>query len=111
LRPGSWQPGSLNEWTEVQETSTLLTAWTHQQGHERALRKMVAVWVFLLISLQILGVFGVVVADSPTPKLNPELVKFLIPSVLTEVFGMGFVVVKYLFRPSELNPFDRRKRR
>ena len=111
LVPGSWKPESLNEWLEVQETSTILRAWTQQQGHERGLRKMVGIWVFVLISLQILGVFAVVILDGENHRFNPELVKFLIPSVLSEVFGMGFVVVKYLFRPNELNPFDRRRRR
>jgi len=111
MTPDSWRPQTLREWTEVQETSALLTAWTEQQGHERALRKMVAIWVFVLISLQILGVFGVVATEGANRKLNPELVKLLIPSVLAEVFGMGFIVVKYLFRSSDVNPFDRLKRR
>lgn len=110
LNPGSWQPQSLTEWLEVKETSTILNAWKEQQDHERALRRMVCIWVFILISLQILGVFGVVIADAGDYKLNPDLVKFLIPSVLSEVFGMGFVVVKYLFRPNDFNPFDRRKK-
>jgi hypothetical protein len=111
LEPGSWKPQSLLEWKEVQESSTLLTAWAEQQGHERGLRRMICVWVFVLISLQIVGVFAIVIADAGSKKIDPTLVKFLIPSVLTEVFGMGFVVVKYLFRPSDFNPFNRRKGR
>jgi hypothetical protein len=103
LTPGCWQPQSLQEWTSVQETVITLNAWSAQQDEERGLRRMIAIWVFVLISLQIIGVFGVVLYDASNSKLNPEIIKFLIPSVLAEVFGMGLVVVKYLFRPTDSN--------
>src|SRR5947208_16785766 len=79
LAPGCWQPQTLQEWTSVQETVITLNAWSAQQDEERGLRRMIAVWVFVLISLQIIGVFGVVFYDAGSSQLNPELVKFLIP--------------------------------
>ena len=41
---------------------------------------MICIWVFTLISLQIAGVFGVVILDAMVGqenKLNPSLLKFL----------------------------------
>lgn len=106
LHFGYWKPQSLAEWTEVHKTTTLLNVWVTQQEQERGLRKMVGIWVFVLISLQILGVFALVVLDGAhVLALNEGMVKFLIPSVLSEVFGMGFVVVKYLFRVGSFSPF------
>ena len=111
LAPGAWQPESLQEYLELQERTTFLGAWGEQQKSERSLRKMIGIWVFCLISLQIVGVFGVVIWDGGQHKVDAGLVKFLIPSVLGEVFGMGFVVVKYLFRLTDLAPFVRRKKK
>ncbi len=93
-----WQPQSLLEWTEIQKTLAFLDAWTKQQEQERGLRKMIGIWVFILISVQVLGVFTLVVLTTITHiRLNFDIIKILIPSVLTEIFGMGFLVVKYLF--------------
>jgi hypothetical protein len=106
LEAGYWKPQTIQEWTEVKKTIAYLNVWVEQQGHERTLRKTIAIWVFTLITLQVIGVFALVVLDAvKVLVLNSEIVKFLIPSVLGEVFGMGFVVVKYLFRPTTINPF------
>lgn len=106
LEPGYWQPQTIQEWTEVKKTIAYLNVWVQQQGQERILRKTIAIWVFILITLQVIAVFALVVLDAfKVLVLNPDIVKFLIPSVLGEVFGMGFVVVKYLFRPMSINPF------
>lgn len=103
--PGYWNPQSIEEWAEVQKTAAFLNAWIPQQAQERSLRKMIGIWVFILITLQVIGVFGLVVLDAcKLLMLNADIVKFLIPSVLSEVFGLGFVVVKYLFNPASLNP-------
>jgi len=110
LAPGAWQPESLQEYLDLQESSILLEAWREQQRDERSLRKMIAVWVFILISAQILAIFALVLWDGGQHKADPALVKILIPSVLAEVLGMGFFVVKYLFRPGDL-PLIRRKKK
>jgi hypothetical protein len=112
VEPGYWKPQSIEEWSEVQKITAFLKAWIQQQGQERSLRKMIGIWVFILITLQVIGVFGLVVLDAcKVLVMNAEIVKFLIPSVLSEVFGMGFVVVKYLFKPASINPLDFERQR
>ncbi len=107
VEPGYWKPKSLQEWAEVQKTTVFLGAWIQQQGQERNLRKMIGIWVFILITLQAIGVFGLVVLDAAKLFiLNTTIVQLLIPSVLGEIFGLGFVVVKYLFNPKSINLFD-----
>ena len=109
---GYWKPQSIEEWTEVQQITAFLNAWIQQQWQERSLRKMIGIWVFILITLQVIGVFGLVVLDAcKVLMMSADIVKFLIPSVLGEVFGMGFVVVKYLFKPININPLDFRRQR
>jgi hypothetical protein len=105
LDPNYWKPQSMHEWAEMAQTAAYLKTWIQQQDQERSLRKVIAIWVFILISLQVAGVFTLVVLDAcGVLKLNQAIVQILIPSVLGEVFGMGFVVVKYLFRPLNLSP-------
>lgn len=105
VEPGYWKPESVEEWAEVQKTTAFLKAWIPQQTQERSLRRMIGIWVFILITLQVISVFGLVFLDAyKLLMLNTDIVKFLIPSVLSEVFGLGFVVVKYLFNPASLNP-------
>jgi hypothetical protein len=107
LGPEYWQPQTFQEWTEMTKTAALVNVWVQQQTHERSLRKTIGIWVFILITLQIVGVFAIVVLDAvKLLQLNERIVEFLIPSVLGEVFGMGFVVVKYLFRANTVTPFD-----
>jgi hypothetical protein len=51
-----------------------------------------------LITFQVVAVFALVVAQGlGALSLNVDLLKILLPSVLTEVFGLGFLVAKYLF--------------
>jgi hypothetical protein len=112
LEIGYWRPQSIAEWAEVQKTSAYLSAWSQQQEQERSLRKMIGIWVFILISVQVVLVIALVGLDAREwLKLNASIVKVLIPSVFAEVFGMGFVVVKYLFRPSNVNPLEAKKRK
>lgn len=107
LGPEYWHPQTFQEWTEMTKTSALVSVWVEQQTLERKLRKTIGIWVFILITVQIIAVFVIVVLDSlKLLQLNQSIVQFLIPSVLGEVFGMGFVVVKYLFRASSTTPFD-----
>lgn len=112
IEPGYWKPQNLSEWSEIQKTTVFLDAWVQQQQQERSLRKMIGIWVFILITLQILSVPAFVFLDAVKfITLNTEIVKFLIPSILGEVFGMGFVVVKYLFTPSDWNLLSNRTRK
>lgn len=107
VEPEYWKPQSIEEWTEVQKITVYLNVWTQQQQQERSLRKMIGIWVFVLITFQILGVFTLVCLDAfSLVSMSITIVKFLIPSVLGEVFGMGFVVVKYLFNLKNTPPLE-----
>jgi hypothetical protein len=102
-----FKPTTIEEWAEVKKTTVFLAAWIEQQRQERSLRKMIGIWIFTLITLQVIGVFGLVVLDAfKLLIMNTDIIKFLIPSVLSEVFGMGFVVVKYLFKQASINPLE-----
>src|SRR5690242_15861539 len=111
LQQGYWQPQTYAEWEGIQKTTAFLAEWGEQQKQERSLRKMIGIWVFVLISFQIVGVFALVTLDAINKiTLKIPIVQLLIPSVLAEVFGMGLVVVKYLFNPSRTNPVDTKPR-
>ena len=94
-----WKPQSLSEWTEIQKVTISLSEWSQQQKQERGLRKLFGIWIFFLITLQVFGVFGIIMVDAfSSKKIDSELLKILIPSVFGEIFGMGFLILKYLFR-------------
>lgn len=101
LAPGSpdvWQPGSYKEWEGRERTRAFLAAWSQQMSHERELRSLSAKCIFGLVVAQVAGAFGLVAAQGAGwLALDPSILKVLIPSVLTEVFGLGYLVVKYLF--------------
>jgi hypothetical protein len=95
---GVWAPKSFDEWVARERTTTFLTAWAEQLTHERDLRGYWARRIFYLIAAQVAGAFGLVIAQGlQWIQVAPEVLQILIPAVLTEVFGLGFLVVKYLF--------------
>jgi hypothetical protein len=66
--------------------------------HERGLRTFTAKATFLLIVAQVVATFGLVAAQGlDWLQIDKGILQVLIPSVLTEVFGLGFLVTKYLF--------------
>ncbi len=66
--------------------------------HERSLRSLAAKVIFGLIGAQVLGVFAVLALQGlDVLHLDVGVLQVLIPSVLGDVFGLGFVVTKYLF--------------
>lgn len=96
--PSVWQPQSFDEWAARERTQTFLVAWTEQTVHERALRSLAAKVIFGMIGAQVLGVFALVVLQGVAIiRLEVGVLQVLIPSVLADVFGLGFVVTKYLF--------------
>ena len=96
--PSAWQPTSFEEWNAREQTRTILNVWSDQMTHERSLRAKCANWAFALIALQVLAVFVLVMVDGMgVIRLNTTVLSILIPSVLTEVFGIGLIVTKYLF--------------
>lgn len=101
VAPGSsdvWQPGSYKEWEGRERTRAFLAAWSQQMSHERDLRSLSAKCIFGLVVAQVAGAFGLVAAQGAGwLALDPSVLQVLIPSVLAEVFGLGYLVVKYLF--------------
>lgn len=96
--PSVWQPQSFGEWEALEKTKTFLAAWTDQMVHERSLRSLAAKVIFGLIGAQVLGVFAVLALQGlDVLHLDVGVLQVLIPSVLGDVFGLGFVVTKYLF--------------
>lgn len=96
--PSVWEPQSFSEWEALAKTRTFLAAWTDQTAHERALRSLAAKVIFALIGAQVVGVFAIIVLHGrEVLSLEVGVLQVLIPSVLGDVFGLGFVVTKYLF--------------
>ena len=96
--PSVWQPQSFSEWEARERTKTFLAAWTDQMVHERSLRSLAAKVIFGLIGAQVLAVFAVLALQGlDVLRLEVGVLQVLIPSVLGDVFGLGFVVTKYLF--------------
>lgn len=104
VKPGSldWVPQSAEEWIAVEKSKVFLDVWKGQQNQERGLREKYAHWVFVLISIQLVVVFGLVIfIGLKWLDFDDNIIEILIPSVISEIFGMGFLVVKYLFsKPS-----------
>ena len=104
--PDYWRPKSLSEWVKLKKTSIEIETWKQQQNQERALRRVIGFWVFVIISFQILALFGLVLFEGlDYIDIDENVAKIFIPSAIAEVFGMGFLVVKYLFsRPTKNKP-------
>lgn len=94
-----WRPNSFNEWVELKRVDAVLSAWTEQAKQERALRLSTSKWIFGLIVMQILGVFVIVVSIGiGSMNLNVSVLQILISGICAEVFGLGFLVTKFLYR-------------
>jgi hypothetical protein len=105
--PSLWTPGSFAEWEASEKVKTFLSAWALQMGQELKLRSMGAKVIFWLIGLQVVGAFGLVIAQGlGALSVDISVLKVLIPSVFGEVFGLGFVVTKYLFNQSLRHGLD-----
>lgn len=101
ITPGSapvWQPGSYAEWESRARLTTSLAVWEAAATDERKMRRTFAAWIFTLITAQIVAGIGIVVANGlGRLHVDVEIAKLLIPSVVAEVLGLGYLVTKYLF--------------
>jgi hypothetical protein len=94
----TWQPSSYNEWEARERAKTFLSAWSEQMSHERSLRAFSAKSIFALIVAQVVATFSLVIAQGlGWLQIDHTILQILIPSVLAEVFGLGFLITKYLF--------------
>ena len=107
LQPDYWEPTDFFEWAEAKKINAIIKAWDAQQNQERGLRRIIGTWLFIIISFQILAIFVLVFLDGVGYiKIAAEIAKILMPTAIAEIFGMGYLVVKYLFRHPEKNIFD-----
>ncbi len=107
VQPGYWEPQTFEQWRQMQLSTAVITAWKDQQDSERVLRKRVTNWIFSLITFQVLSIFIIIfLIGFEFITINESMIKILLPTVVGEVFGMGFIVVKYLFNDS-VNIIDR----
>ena len=89
---------TVEDYTHLQSSITVLRGWKEQQEQERKLRRLVAIWVFAIISLQVVYIMVIVVLDSTSKiTIDSEKANIFFPAMLAEIFGMGFTVTKYLF--------------
>lgn len=105
--PSTWRPSSFDEWVARERTQAFLTAWSAQVVDERTLRRAWATWVFVLIACQTFGAFAVVLLQGyGLLTLDVSLLKVVLTSVFGEVFGLGYLVAKYLFSHSLRHSLD-----
>ncbi len=101
VQPGYWKPQTFEQWRLIQLSNAIIPAWRDQQDSERVLRKRVANWIFSLITFQVLCIFIVIfLIGFGYISISETMVKVLMPFIVSEVFGMGLIVVKYLFSNS-----------
>jgi hypothetical protein len=94
----AWQPTSYGEWEARERAKTFLAAWAEQMSHERSLRSFSAKSIFALIVAQVVATFTLVIVQGlGWLQIDKSILQILVPSVLAEVFGLGFLVTKYLF--------------
>ncbi|MDO9460913.1 MAG: hypothetical protein Q7N95_12480, partial [Alphaproteobacteria bacterium] len=99
IEPGDlWNPNNFAEWAERERTKTFLAVWSAQADHERKLRGRCALMIFLLAAFQsVSGIALLVGIGLGKLELDVEFLKILYVAMLGEVFGLFFVVARYLF--------------
>ncbi|MBQ0819367.1 hypothetical protein KBI52_03865 [Microvirga sp. HBU67558] len=96
--PSTWQPNSFDEWEGRERVRAYLSVWTQQMDEERRLRSLYAKLIFGLVSFEVVAAFILLLLlGSGTITLDAGLLKILFPAVLTQVFGLAYLVTKYLF--------------
>ena len=98
------QPKDVYEQVYSSKAEAVIGEWKNQCNQDRSLREKYAIWVFVLVTAQIGFVFLVIIlVGRGYLDIKESILNILIPSVLAEVFGMGLIVVKYLFtKPSSI---------
>jgi hypothetical protein len=105
--PSVWQPASFQEWKQNQRLDVILDAWTSQADQERTLRTMVARWVFILISCEIVFIFTLLIlVGFKMMNLPNDVLDVLIPALFAKIVALGWIVVRYLFSENLRSKFD-----
>jgi len=94
----AWEPNSFAEWEAKERLRAYLRVWSQQMDDERKMRSLYAKMIFILISSEVLFAFLLIgLLGSRILILDVSLLKILFPSVLAQIFGLGYLVTRYLF--------------
>lgn len=97
--PSLWKPNNFREWIELKRVDAVVEAWSEQARQERSLRKSTSKWIFALIALQMVGVFSIVSSIGlGWMNISVSVLQVLIAGVCAEVFGLGLLITKFLYR-------------
>jgi hypothetical protein len=93
-----WSPRSFKEWAAQRRLMVFLQAWEAQADQERILRGRCA-WMIFSLALFQSGAGAALLVAIGLGKLTLEanFLKILYSALLTEVFGLFFVLTRYLF--------------
>src|SRR5665213_640812 len=93
-----WNPQTFEEWAAQRRLIVFLDAWEAQANQERILRGRCAWMIFSLAGFQTIA-GTVLLAAIGLGKLTIEVqfLKILFSALLTEVFGLFFLLTRYLF--------------
>lgn len=94
----SWEPGNFAEWEAREKLQAFLRVWSQQADDERRMRSLYARMIFSLICAEVAFAFVLIVLiGADLLRFDVTLLKVLFPSVLAQVFGLGYLVTRYLF--------------
>ncbi|MCD7111670.1 hypothetical protein LRX75_21800 [Rhizobium sp. DKSPLA3] len=94
----SWEPNNFAEWEARERLQAYLRVWSQQTDDERKMRSLYARMIFSLICVEVAFAFVLIVLiGADVLHFDVTLLKVLFPSVLAQVFGLGYLVTRYLF--------------
>lgn len=94
----SWEPNNFAEWEARERLQAFLRVWSQQTDDERKMRSLYAKMIFSLICVEIAFAFLLMLLiGAEVLRFDVTLLKVLFPSVLAQVFGLGYLVTRYLF--------------
>lgn len=100
-----WTPKTYEEWEARERLLVVLNAWEAQANQERILRSRCAWMIFSLAAFQSLAGAGLLLGlGRGWLSLDPDFLKILYSALLAEVFGLFFVVARYLFNRPLMYP-------
>ncbi|MBY3413133.1 hypothetical protein V7796_12420 [Rhizobium laguerreae] len=94
----SWEPNNFAEWEARERLQAFLRVWSQQSDDEREMRSLYAKMIFTLICAEVAFAFLLIfLVGAGILHFEVTLLKVLFPSVLAQVFGLGYLVTRYLF--------------
>lgn len=98
LDGSSWEPNNFAEWEARERLQAYLRVWSQQADDERKMRSLYAKMIFSLICAEVAIAFVLMILiGADVLHFDVSLLKVLFPSVLAQVFGLGYLVTRYLF--------------